>query len=77
MLQSFFLSILAFFARSIIHIHRPYIIGITGTVGKTTITGHVREFLIDAYGSGEVMASLYQYNGEYGLPLTIIGARTG
>ena len=33
--------------------------------------------LIDQYGRRQVGYSQYHYNGEYGLPLTIIGAKTG
>jgi UDP-N-acetylmuramoyl-tripeptide--D-alanyl-D-alanine ligase len=76
-MQKIFLFLLAFFARNIIKVHRPYIVGITGTVGKTTISSHVYAYLSHEYGAKNVMYSPYHYNGEYGLPLTIIGAKTG
>lgn len=75
-MQHILLPILAFFARLIVSRHRPYIIGVTGTVGKTTITTHIARFLVEQYGNKNVSYSLYHYNGEYGLPLTIIGCRT-
>ncbi len=75
-MQNILLLLLAFVARLIIIKHRPYIIGITGTVGKTTITTHIAHFLSRELGSKNVGYSLYHYNGEYGLPLTIIGIRT-
>ena len=75
-MQTILLSFLAFFARNIIRIHKPYIIGVTGTVGKTTISGHIASYLIHELGQGTVMYSPYHYNGEYGLPLTIIHAKT-
>ncbi len=75
-MQYILLPILSFLAHLIISRHRPYIIGVTGTVGKTTITTHIAQFLIEEYGNKNVGYSLYHYNGEYGLPLTIIGCRT-
>lgn len=75
-MQHILLSLLAFFARLIISRYQPYIIGVTGTVGKTTITTHIARFLTQELGSYHVGYSLHHYNGEYGLPLTIIGCRT-
>jgi UDP-N-acetylmuramoyl-tripeptide--D-alanyl-D-alanine ligase len=76
-MQTLFLALLAFFARSIIEIKKPYVIGVTGTVGKTTISAHLAQYLMRECGNREVMHSPYHYNGEYGLPLTIIWAKTG
>lgn len=59
------LPLLAFVARLIITRHRPYIIGVTGTVGKTTITTHIAQFLSRELGSQNVGYSFYHYNGEY------------
>lgn len=44
-MQKTLLFLLAFFARSIVIFHKPKIIGITGTVGKTTVTSHVHAYL--------------------------------
>ncbi len=44
-MQKIILSLLAFLARNIILWHKPKIIGITGTVGKTTVTAHVHAYL--------------------------------
>lgn len=35
------------------------------------------QYLRAEYGDSSVQFSAYHYNGEYGLPLTIIGAKTG
>lgn len=75
-MQTIFLSILAFFARTIIQIHKPYVIGVTGTVGKTTISAHITSYLIHEFGHRAVAYSPYHYNGEFGLPLSIIGTKT-
>ncbi len=76
-MQKILLSLLAFFSRAIIKKHKPYVIGVTGTIGKTTITTYIAEYLRAVYGEWNVRISPYHYNGEYGLPLTIIGAKTG
>lgn len=76
-MQWLLLFFLASFARLILRIHRPYIIGVTGTVGKTTITNHIARFLTHEFGKHSVEYSIHHYNGEYGLPLTIIGSETG
>ncbi|GAB0174515.1 MAG: hypothetical protein HHAS10_03940 [Candidatus Altimarinota bacterium] len=76
-MQTLLLTLLKFFSKLIIERHRPYIIGVTGTVGKTTQTTYITRFLREVYGEKNVGASRYHYNGEYGLPLTIIGSKTG
>lgn len=68
---------LRFLARGILFWKKPVIIGVTGTVGKTTITTVIAQYLRDEVGKDAVQFSPYHYNGEYGFPLTIIGARTG
>lgn len=76
-MQSVFLFILRWFARLLILRHRPYVIGVTGTVGKTTISSHIATYLRCEFGNEAVRISPYHYNGEYGLPLSIIGTKTG
>lgn len=68
---------LAFLARVLIRRKKPFIIGVTGTAGKTTVTSFVVQFLQHEFGEDAVEFSRYHYNGEFGLPLTIIGAKTG
>lgn len=75
-MHTFFLFFLSILARVIIRVHRPYVIGVTGTVGKTTISRYVSLYLEQTFSEKDVMSSPYHYNGEYGLPLTIIGAKT-
>ncbi len=76
-MQKLLLALLALLARAIIDFHKPIVIGITGTVGKTTVTSHVYGYLSYALPNKRIWYSKYHYNGEYGLPLTIIWARTG
>lgn len=76
-MHSFFLFFLGFAARMIIKIHKPFVIGVTGTVGKTTITSNIATYFWSLFGKKEVQISPYHYNGEYGLPLSIIWVKTG
>ena len=73
-MKAIFLSMLHLLARKVVEKHRPFIVGVTGTVGKTTTTHFVYDFLHSLYGE-TVYMSPHNYNGEYGLPLTIIGAK--
>ncbi len=75
-MKSLFLRYLAFLAKTIVRFKKPYIVGVTGTVGKTTVSHYVVNLLLRQYGKKNVGFSQYNYNGEYGLPLTIIGAKT-
>lgn len=75
-MQNILLLFLGFFARLIVQKHKPFIIGVTGTVGKTTITTHIARFLTHHYWSEQVWFSPYHYNWEYWLPLTIIGVKS-
>lgn len=74
-MKSIFLALLHLLARKIVEKHRPFIVGVTGTVGKTTTTHFVYDFLHSLYGE-TVYMSPHNYNGEYGLPLTILGAKS-
>lgn len=76
-MQKILLFFLRFFSKLIIERHKPYVIWVTGTVGKTTQTTYITRFLKEIYDEKSVWASKYHYNGEYWLPLTIIGAKTG
>ncbi len=76
-MKKFLRQYLAFLARILIKQKKPFVIGVTGTAGKTTVTSFVVQFLQQEFGEDAVEFSRYHYNGEFGLPLTIIGAKTG
>lgn len=64
------MKILAFFARAIINKYQPQVVGITGSVGKTSAKEIIASVLAHKF---KVRASIKNYNNEFGLPLTIIG----
>lgn len=65
-------SLLALLARAILMKYRPKIVMVTGSVGKTSTKDAVAAALSEAYF---LRASEKSYNSEFGVPLTIIGAK--
>ena len=53
--------------------HKPFIIGVTGNLGKTT----TKDSIAAALSSLSVRATEKSQNSEFGLPLTIIGEKSG
>jgi len=76
-MKSFFKKIivrlLTIEAKLVIRKYKPRIIGITGTVGKTTTKDMVAHLLMS--GGLKVRKSEKSYNSEIGLPLTILGEK--
>lgn len=60
-------------SHQIIRSHKPEIIGITGSVGKTTTKEAVATVLQSRF---TIRSSYKNYNNEIGLPLTVIGAQS-
>ena len=67
-------KILRFMAIAVLRRHRPSIVGITGSVGKSSTKEAV--FLV-LKNNFKVRRNAENYNNEIGIPLTIIGAKTG
>lgn len=63
---------LAIYARFVIKKHNPFIVAITGSVGKTSTKEAIFQVLHDQYGD-EVRKSYGNMNAEIGVPLTILG----
>ena len=67
-------NLLRFMARAVIKRHKPRIVAITGSVGKTSTKAAVFAVLSSKF---EVRENQKNYNNEIGIPLTIIGAESG
>jgi len=65
-------ALLAGFARGIVRKYRPKIVMITGSVGKTSTKDAIAAVLDSRF---YIRASEKSYNSEFGVPLTIIGAK--
>ncbi len=66
-------KILGFLAKKIIKKYKPFIIGITGSFGKTSTKEAIALVLKKKFF---LRASPKNYNNEIGLPLTIINAKS-
>ena len=65
-------KILATYARRVLQNHNPIIIGITGSVGKTSTKEAIYQVLSDEFGA-DVRKNFGNLNTEIGVPLTILG----
>jgi UDP-N-acetylmuramoyl-tripeptide--D-alanyl-D-alanine ligase len=72
-LKKIVVAILFVEARITLWAHRPHIVGITGSVGKTSTKDAIASV---AQKLGSVRKSAKSYNSELGLPLTILGLTT-
>lgn len=63
------MKVLAFWAKAIIRKYHPKVIGITGSVGKTS-TKEVTAFVLAH--KFRVRASIKNYNNEFGLPFLLL-----
>ncbi len=67
-------KLLRFFSKKILKKYKPEVIGITGSVGKTSAKEAIFAVLSFEYN---VRRNIKSYNNEIGVPLTIIGVKTG
>lgn len=72
-MKKIMMKVLAFWAKAIIRKYHPKVIGITGSVGKTS-TKEVTAFVLAH--KFRVRASIKNYNNEFGLPFSIIGVES-
>jgi UDP-N-acetylmuramoyl-tripeptide--D-alanyl-D-alanine ligase len=67
-------KILAFLAKRILKKYQPQVIGITGSIGKTSSKEAIYFVLKNKY---RVRTNVKNYNNELGVPITIIGGESG
>ncbi|OIP80039.1 MAG: hypothetical protein COT39_00905 [Parcubacteria group bacterium CG08_land_8_20_14_0_20_48_21] len=67
-------TIITWFAKKILKKYQPVIVGVTGSFGKTSTKDAITLVLRKRY---RVRGSQKNYNNEFGVPLTIIGAESG
>jgi len=60
-------------AKKLLALHHPLIIAVTGSVGKTSVRNAIASVLSAKYRVG---ATIKNYNNEFGVPLTILGAES-
>lgn len=65
-------KILARYARNVIDKHKPFVIAITGSVGKSSTKEAISKLMKDQFGK-EVRANYGNLNAHIGIPLTILG----
>ena len=77
-MKSFFKKLLQFHlalaAKAVLKKYQPDIVGVTGSVGKTSAKDAIYTVLSPKFPARR---NVKNYNNEIGLPLTIIGAETG
>lgn len=73
LLKKLIAAILTLEARAILSAYKPIIVGVTGSVGKTSTKDAIAAVVGTTY---TVRASAKSFNSEFGVPLTIIGRDT-
>lgn len=74
MLKKILCFILKLLAQATLWRYKPMIVGVTGSVGKTSTKEIIYAILKDKYN---VRRNIKNYNNEIGVPLTILGQETG
>ncbi|HRX64020.1 MAG TPA: Mur ligase family protein [Candidatus Absconditabacterales bacterium] len=69
-LKSYF-KLLAFFARIFLKKHKPFVVGINGSVGKTSCRMIIYQTLCKFINTQKIYTSNKNFNGELGLSLSI------
>lgn len=73
LLKNLIAAILTLEARAVLKRYRPVVIGVTGSVGKTSAKDAIAEVVRTRYS---VRSSNKSFNSELGVPLTILGEDT-
>ncbi|HOX96917.1 MAG TPA: Mur ligase family protein [bacterium] len=67
-------KMLAFLAKRVLNKYQPKVIGITGSIGKTSTKEAIYFVLKNKY---RVRTNVKNYNNELGVPITILGGESG
>lgn len=70
-------KLMRFFAKRALQKYKPIVIGITGSVGKTSTKEAIYSVLKSHFGEKRVRRNHRNYNNELGVPLTIFNMETG
>lgn len=73
MIKKIVQHLLKIIARAMIKKYQPEIIGITGSVGKTSTKEAIKAVLSEKFSA---LANIKNYNNEIGVPLSVIGAES-
>lgn len=73
-LRSVIVKVLTWEARLVLRRHKPQIIAVTGSVGKTTTKDAIYAALS---GTHHIRKSAKSFNSDFGVPLTILGLESG
>lgn len=73
-LKRLLIAILRRLARGVLLKYHPDVVGVTGSVGKTSAIGAIATVLASTYSVGRPPKN---YNNEIGLPLAVLGATSG
>ena len=73
-MQKILQNILAALSKKVLQKYKPTIVGITGSVGKTSAKEAIFAVISDTFFSRKPEKN---YNNEFGLPLTILGSESG
>lgn len=74
LIKPLIVTILTWEAKLVLARHKPYIIGVTGNLGKTSTKDTIYTVMKDHMN---VRRSQKSMNSEFGVPLTILGERSG
>ena len=74
LIKPLIVTILRWEAKAVLARHKPYIIGVTGNLGKTSTKDAIYAVMKDHM---HVRRSEKSMNSEFGVPLTILGERSG
>lgn len=74
LIKSFVVKLLTWEAKLVIARHKPFIIGVTGNLGKTSTKDDIYAVMKDHFHTRRSEKSM---NSEFGVPLTVLGQKSG